>query len=202
MFKNINMEIKDIIMTAAVILGPIFAVQAQKLVESFREKRERRLKIFMTLMATRAERLHREHVQSLNMIDIEFYGRMIPFIKTRYQTKKEQAVTHSWKSYNNHLSQQNEYGSLENWGKKNDELFVQLLYSMAQALNYDYDKVQLQRDCYRPKAHGDYEQSQLRVLSGIENIVNGKSPLPTFVTNFNDSQTKNEGSESAEEIKS
>lgn len=49
-------------------------------------------------MSTRSQRLHRDHVQALNMIDIEFYGRKIPLIKTRYQTSREQAVTHAWKA--------------------------------------------------------------------------------------------------------
>lgn len=118
MFEPINMETKDIIMTAAVIVGPILAVQAQKLVESFSDKRERRMRIFRTLMSTRAERLHREHVQSLNMIDIEFYGRVIPVLRIKYQTKKEQAVTHAWKIYNNHLHRQSEYESVQQWRKK------------------------------------------------------------------------------------
>ncbi|XDF80096.1 DUF6680 family protein [Aliivibrio fischeri] len=197
MFESINMDNKDIIMTAAVVLGPILAVQAQKLVESLSEKRERRMRIFRTLMSTRAERLHKEHVQSLNMIDIEFYGRVLPIIRTKYQTKKEQAVTHAWKMYNSHLNRQSEYDSLEPWFKKNDELFVELIYAMSQCLSYDYDKVQLERDCYRPKAHGDYEQSQLNVLTGIEKVVSGERPLPMYVVNLPPLQ----GNESVDEKK-
>lgn len=184
MFESINMDTKDIIMTVAVIVGPILAVQAQKLVESFSDKRERRMRIFRTLMSTRAERVHREHVQSLNMIDIEFYGRVIPVLRMKYQTKKEQAVTHAWKMYNNHLNRQSEYESLEQWHKKSDELFVELIYAMSQCLSYDYDKVQLERDCYRPKAHGDYEQSQLNILTGFEKVVSGERPLPMYVVNL------------------
>ncbi|HIF5816152.1 TPA: DUF6680 family protein [Vibrio parahaemolyticus] len=184
MFDSLNMDSKDIIMTIAVILGPILAVQAQKFVESLKDKRERRMRIFRTLMSTRAERLNREHVQSLNMIDIEFYGRVLPFIRTKYQTKKEQAVTHAWKMYNSHLNRQTEYDSLEPWFKKSDELFVELIYAMSQCLSYDYDKVQLERDCYRPKAHGDHEQSQLNILSGFEKVVSGERPLPMYVVNL------------------
>lgn len=120
MFEKINMESKDIIMTMAIILGPILAIQAQKTIEVFQETRKRRMELFRTLMSTRAERLNRNHVQALNMIDIEFYGRLLPFIRTRYQTKKEQAVTHAWKSYNSHLNQKDEYDSLDQWGKKGD----------------------------------------------------------------------------------
>ena len=62
MFESLNMDFKDWIMTASIIMGPILAVQAQRIVEIFREKRLRRMNIFKTLMSTRAERLHRDHV--------------------------------------------------------------------------------------------------------------------------------------------
>jgi len=187
------MESKDIIMTLAVILGPILAVQAQKFLEGFQEKSKRRHALFRTLMSTRAERLHRNHVEALNMIDIEFYGRLLPFIRTRYQTKKEQAVTHAWKCYNSHLNQKDDYESLDLWLKKCDELFTEMLYAMSQALNYDYDKVQLQRDCYRPVAHGDLENTQLAILSGLNEVINKGRPLPMFVVNFPVQENQKEG---------
>jgi len=180
----INMDSKDLIMTIAVVIGPIFAVQTQKIIEAIREKRTRRMSLFQTLMSTRAERLNREHVKALNMIDIEFYGRMLPFILTRYQTSHEQAVTHAWKIYNSHLNQKDEYDSLDLWGKKSDELFTNMLYAIAQCLNYDYDKVQLQRDCYRPIAHGYLENTQLAILDGLDQVVNKGRPLPMYVVNL------------------
>lgn len=62
MFENLNMVGKDWITIAAVVAGRILAVQAQKCVEALRERKQRRLKIFKTLMSTRAVRLDREHV--------------------------------------------------------------------------------------------------------------------------------------------
>ncbi|HHQ4539790.1 TPA: DUF6680 family protein [Aeromonas veronii] len=178
------MPLKDIIMTVAVILGPILAVQAQKYIERIQDKRNRRMNLFKTLMSTRAERLNRDHVQALNMIDIEFYGRLLPLIKTRYQTKTEQAVTHAWKIYNNHLNHKDDYESLDQWIKKGDELFTNMLYAITQSLNYDYDKVQLQRDCYRPIANGNIENTQLAILDGLDQLVNKGRPLPMYVVNL------------------
>ncbi|KJM44722.1 hypothetical protein SS30_22025 [Enterobacter roggenkampii] len=177
------MESKDIIMTAAVIIGPVLAVQIQKTLEQFRERKQSRLSIFRTLMSTRAQRLHREHVQALNMIDIEFYGRKIPIIKIRYQTKKEQTVTHAWKSYNSHLNKIQDYPDINIWISKSDDLFTDLLYALSQAMSYDFDKVQLQRDCYRPIAHGDLETTQANILKGLEKVFSGDTALPMFITN-------------------
>ncbi|WP_312268369.1 DUF6680 family protein [Pseudescherichia sp.] len=189
-----GMENKDIIMTAAVIIGPILSVQIQKTLEQFRDKKQNRLHIFRTLMSTRSQRLHRDHVQALNMIDIEFYGRKIPLIKTKYQTNKEQAVTHAWKSYNDHLNKGKEYPDINIWVSKSDDLFTELLYTISQAMNYDFDKVQLQRDCYRPVAHGDLETTQANILKGLEDILKGKTSLPMTITNipFNDTSAATE----------
>lgn len=59
-----------------------------------------------------------------------------------------------------------------------------MLYVITQALNYDYDKVQLQRDCYRPIVHGNIENTQLAILSGLDQVVNNGRPLPMYVVNF------------------
>lgn len=190
-----GMENKDIIMTAAVIIGPILAVQIQKSLEQFRERKQNRLNIFRTLMSTRAQRLHRDHVQALNMIDIEFYGRKIPLIRTKYQTSKEQAVTHAWKNYNNHLNKAKEYPDINIWISKSDDLFTELLYTISQAMKYDFDKVQLQRDCYRPIAHGDLEMTQANILKGLEDVLSGKTALPMNITNIPFNKNNQEGNE-------
>lgn len=78
------MTIADILMILAVITGPILAVQVQKLIESWRSKRERKFIIFRVLMATRGTPVSPQHVEALNLIDIEFSGN---------NTKKDQYVT-------------------------------------------------------------------------------------------------------------
>ncbi|RDL16144.1 DUF6680 family protein [Serratia fonticola] len=182
--RILELDFKDVVMTCAVILGPILAVQIQKYLEQFRDKKQRRLNIFRTLMSTRAERISKEHVQALNMIDIEFYGQLLPIIRIRYQNKLEQSVTHAWKSYNSHLDKCSEYKDTNIWIAKGDDLFTDLLYALSQSMNYDFDKVQLQRDCYRPVAHGNIEMTQMRILLGIEKILTGDGSLPMHITSF------------------
>lgn len=194
-----GMEYKDFVMTAAVIIGPVLAVQAQKIIEQFRERKQSRLNIFKTLMATRAQKLHREHVQALNMIDIEFYGRKIPCLKIRYQTKKEQAITHAWKGYNSHLNKIHDFPDINIWTSKSDDLFTDLLYALSQAMNYDFDKVQLQRDCYRPIAHGNLETTQANILKGLEKIFSGENSLPMHITNIPEKKSYDSGVSSQEE---
>ena len=87
------MDAYYVISIAAIILGPILAVQAQKYIELRRDIRSRKLQIFRTLMATRATTLAPLHVEALNLIDIEFDAKK----------KKDKRVVDAWKLYLDHL---------------------------------------------------------------------------------------------------
>ena len=175
-----GLEVKDWVTVFAVLVGPILAVQAQRIVELIKEKRERRMRIFRSLMSSRAERVSREHVQALNLIDIEFYGRM--HFGSRWQSPSEKAVTNTWKNYNAHLNDKS-FSSIEAWSKHGDGLFTKMLYEMSQALGYDFDEVQLKRDCYKPEAHVNLENSQLAVLDGLAKALNNQKSLSVSVVN-------------------
>ncbi|HCT85424.1 MAG TPA: hypothetical protein DF296_09515 [Candidatus Margulisbacteria bacterium] len=175
-----GMELEEWITISAIIIGPILAVQAEKLLEFIRDKKTKRLRLFHTLMATRATRLSNEHVAALNMIDIEFYGRKI--LGVRFQTPKEKSITNAWKNYNDHLNIKYLPEQYPVWFERNEQLFTTLLYKMSLALGYDFDEVQLKRDCYRPIAHGDLEEDQYRLRKALLEIMDGRRPL--LVTQF------------------
>ncbi|WP_370546498.1 DUF6680 family protein [Edwardsiella tarda] len=184
-----GLNAKDTIMTIAVILGPVLAVQAQKILEIGREKKQRRLFIFKTLMSTRATRLSVEHVQALNLIDIEFYGRLIPLLKIRHQTKLEQEVTHAWHAYIDHLNEigmKNMHGDqdISKFDGRIDELFTDMLYAISKALNYDFDKVQLRRGCYRPQGHQSNEVMAQSIMSNALKVLSGHQAVRMSVDNL------------------
>ena len=174
------MQNNEIIMVIAILVGPILAVQAQKYLDSLRESRNRKLNVFHTLMSTRATRLSIEHVGALNMIDIEFYGRKI--FGKRFQSEGEKKVTNAWKVYNDHLNNRADEARIEAWVDRSDDLFTSLLYAMSQYLGYDFDEVQLRRDCYRPIAHGDIELEQQKLRQGFVEVLEGRKSFPMAVT--------------------
>ncbi|MDY6904220.1 MAG: DUF6680 family protein [Thermodesulfobacteriota bacterium] len=173
-FQNLSAE--SWVMVGAIIVGPILSIQIQKLLEKERDKKERRLQIFKTLMSTRADRLYIEHVRALNMIDIEFYGRKILNIK--FQLPKEKSVTTAWNKYKDHLIRNS--SETPNWKEVGDEYFTKLLYAMAQALGYDFDEVHLKRDIYKPSYHMQVQVKQHEVLSGLADILSNKRPFPVL----------------------
>ena len=66
------MTISDGLMIIAILIAPFLAVFAQRQIDLWREQRQRKLWVFKTLMATRGRTLSPEHVQALNMIELEF----------------------------------------------------------------------------------------------------------------------------------
>lgn len=66
------MTLTDVLMIAATAFSPLIAVQVTRHLDDRNEERDRKLKVFKTLMSTRAYNLAPAHVQALNTIDLEF----------------------------------------------------------------------------------------------------------------------------------
>jgi hypothetical protein len=144
-------------------LGPIFAVQAQKWLEAGREKKARKLATFRTLMATRAALLSPAHVEALNAVPIDFYGR-----------KK---VMDAWETYFKHLNS----GPInEVWGQKRSDLFIDLLTAIGNEVGYSFNAAQMQ-NIYFPIAHGARGDDAEAIQIGMAAIMRGKASFPIEV---------------------
>jgi hypothetical protein len=168
------MSITDGFMVVAVILGPILAVQAQKWVEALKQKKERKLWVFKTLMATRAAVVSPRHVEALNVIDLEFSEKK----------RREKNVLEAWKIYLSHLNDvPRDYADptyqskKEVWDAKRKECLVNLLHVMSQAVGYSFDKVQVEKGIYVPQAQADLEMELFLLRRGTLDVLYGKRPL-------------------------
>ena len=161
-------------MIVGILLAPVVAVQVQKWLENFREDRARKLWIFKTLMATRAATVSPEHVQALNMIDLEFRG-------TRYRP-----VTAAWKTYLDHLSSypKDDEKRQPVWGERRVDLLTNLLLAMGRALGYEFDDVHVKKGIYAPEAHGRLEDENMFIRRGLLELLYGKTELKMNVTSF------------------
>ncbi|HTQ35441.1 MAG TPA: DUF6680 family protein [Steroidobacteraceae bacterium] len=166
----------------ATLLGPILAVQAQKAIEHARERRGRKSYVFHQLMATRAARVSAEHVQGLNSIDLAFYGRKILGVHRR--SKGEEAALAAWKEYHDHLSTPAEPDTQRIWNVRSEELFINLLATMAADVGYVFDRVELKKGAYSPIAHGQIEDEQTKIRHGVLSVLSGETPLKMEVTSF------------------
>jgi hypothetical protein len=159
------MTIANVLTVVSMFLAPLFALQVSRALDRRRERRDRRLSVFRTLMATRARKVCQEHVEALNVIDVEFGER----------TSHERAVLDAWKLYLDHLNRP--AGADEAWGEKREELFIDLLYKMAVSLGYDFDKVHIRNQSYLPRAHGELESDQMAIRKGVLSLLQGQSAL-------------------------
>lgn len=176
------MELTNTLIITATLLGPILAVQAQKAVERIRERRQRKLWVFHTLMATRAARLNAEHVQALNMIDLTFYGHRVLGIHRR--SRREQTVLNSWREYLDRLETSFDDEHATNWRARGEELFINLLNAIAVDVDFTFDRVQLKKHIYSPVAHGRREEEQEKLRRLAIEVLSGASPLSMNVSSL------------------
>ena len=201
-----SFTISDGLMICAVILAPLIAVQVDKYLERKRNKKERKLGVFKTLMATRGRGLDPRHVEALNMIDLEFEG--------------NKSVTDAWKAYLDHLvnipkypttegrneEQQNSdktlYDSqMSTWGNQKEDYLADLLYNMGSSLKYDFDKTHIKRSIYSPRGHADIENEQQFLRKALIELLMGRLTLPVeIVTNpLSDEDLKSQKEEKIEQ---
>lgn len=156
----------------AIILGPIFAIQVEKLLERRRDDKQRRLRVFKTLMVTRASVLSPNHVEALNSIDIEFNS----------NDKNDKDVRDSWKAYLDQLSHFPKENATEDdqkrWKEKTDELLTDLLYVMAVAVKYNFDKTYIKRTAYTPVRYSDMEMEQDFIRRSMVKLFLGQTTFP------------------------
>ncbi len=169
------MTIADWLMILAVLLGPIIAVQLTRFLDGKKEMRDRKMEVFKTLMATRAYAVSWDHVVALNRIDLEF----------KNDNKKEKAVIEAWKAYRDLLGVKGM--SSEQWNIKRVDFLVELLYNMAQVLDYEFDKTHIKNSSYSPVAYENVDEEQRLLRLGLIDVLNGKRPLPMTIINKNQS---------------
>ena len=163
------MEFKDWAVVFATCLSPLIAIQVSQYLNEKKHKRNERLHVFKTLLATRATTLDPRHIESLNMIDVVFHG----------NSKGEIEVRRQWKQYLDHLAD-NAYPK-ESWVVRRIELLVELLNSMAVLLDFNFDKTHIKNQVYLPTHYGDIDNDQNIIRRSLVNILSGKIPL--WVTN-------------------
>ena len=170
------MDLSNWLTILAIILAPLVAIQISRWLSLIGEQKKRRLEIFRTLMTTRGFRISVDHVNALNLIDIDF------------NRKKDEKIVEKWKLYHDHLNDTS-YDSdrIDEWIRKGDDFLINLLYEMSQVLGYKYSEVVIKRGCYIPRKYGDDEIQSMEFRSLVLEILKGDKNLPvTLVGNATD----------------
>lgn len=163
---------KDWLVVIATLLSPLIAVQVTKWLERRTQARDEQVRIFKTLMTTRAANLDPRHVESLNVIDVVFHS----------DDKKQVEIRRLWKQYLDHLNDR--LYPRETWAVKRVELLVELLHAMAAYLGFDFDKTHIKNQAYFPEGYGDLENDQIANRKALREILTGQRSLSMWVANF------------------
>jgi hypothetical protein len=151
----------------ATFLGPIFAVSITLWRDDRKDTRNRRMFVFRNLMATRRMPISQEHVNALNLIEVEFYK--CPSVEAR------------WRDYKNHL-----YTGPEDdeWRKKKEKLLANLLFEIGKVLDFQIPALEIFEGGYAP---GGWEYRDARagaVLEYILAMAKNTASLPMKVVEF------------------
>ena len=84
----------SVLTVISILLAPVIALQVSVRLAQKREIKNRRLDVFRSLMALRANQSNELYVNALNRIDVEFYSK----------DKKSKAVVEQWKLLLGHLN--------------------------------------------------------------------------------------------------
>lgn len=182
-----DMGLNEWLLIGGALVGPVLAVQAQKVVEALSEGKQLRERVFHTLMGTRQTRLSSEHVGALNSIDLAFYEVGVgPF---KRQPSRFKAVRSAWADYRAGLTRRpgearDDPQEDAAFQARAEELFVNLMEKMAAALGYRFDRNELQTSSYSPEAHGYLEQQQAALRVGLLSVLAGQRAISMDVKTF------------------
>jgi hypothetical protein len=151
----------------AIIVGPILAIQVDKILQARRDKRDDKEHVFNELMLTRGQRVSQRHSEALNGVLVEF-SEKIP---------KEKPVIEAWQLYLNHLNQIVSPADYNVWQSRSDSLFVDLIYEMAKSLGRDFPKARIQKDWYVPRYLGELENDNNQLRKALVAVFSGEKRL-------------------------
>jgi hypothetical protein len=131
------MSRKDWLNLGVALLGPLAAVILTLVLtpqwEHQKERRERQLSLFRTLMTTRTASVRQS--EALNVIDMDFDG----------PEPAEGDVRNAWHEY---LASLRETGTPETVVRRREDRYIDLLYAMTKALGYHIERPALHTQFY------------------------------------------------------
>lgn len=159
----------DVVTIFALFLGPMFAVFMTRWLDDRRFKQSRRLEIFKTLMRTRQIRLSADHVNALNLIEVDFHNCGPVLI--------------AWKEYRKNL-----FGSVlpvtatadeqQNFLQIRNTLLAKLLDAMAKALKIEIEQLDIFEGGYYPVGWQQSEATQQGIHQYLLEVLSGTRALP------------------------
>ena len=159
----------DWITVAAIIVGPVLALFAQRVLDRFREAEKQRMKLYYTLMSTRNNLYSPAHLEALNSIDFVF--------------KKDQKIRNAWKAVIDQAwikVDESDEPAVFAWNERLVDLRVELYRIMGVKMRYTFTPDYIKRGIYSPKLVGQVEEDWHSVRRGLVQVL-AKGDIPVRV---------------------
>lgn len=158
---------------AATGLGPIIAILITLWRGAVTSKYHRRLHVFRTLMATRKIGISPDHVNALNLVEVDFY--------------ECRTVEAAWSEYKNHL---NDISKPEDdiWREKKEKLLAKLLFEIALVLGFKLPAIDIFKGGYAPSGWAHRDMRYTGMLEYIYELSQGKKAVPIWLTGITQQQ--------------
>jgi uncharacterized protein DUF6680 len=143
----------DWVTVFAVVIGPVLALFAQRVLDLIREKKNRRVELYLTIMSLRATWLHPDSLRALNSID------------TIFSKKREQKIRDAWAELLRHTSSHKGTSDEEArvWNERLLDLRVDLYQLIGNAVKYRQTVAYIKNSIYAPQYHVDAELEQIQI---------------------------------------
>jgi hypothetical protein len=152
---------------AATGLGPIIAILITLWRGAVTSKYHRRLHVFRTLMATRKIGISTDHVNALNLVEVDFY--------------KCHKVEATWSQYKDHLNDTSKPED-EIWREKKEKLLAMLLFEIAAVLGFKLPAIEIFKGGYAPIAWAYRDMRYTAAFEYIYDLSQGKKIVPIWIT--------------------
>jgi hypothetical protein len=157
------------------VVGSLATLILNHFYMQWKDRKEKRERIFRTLMSTRGFRAFPVHVEALCAVEVEWSG------------KSDTKVHSAWKAYNCHLNKQNvppDDKDPQNVAWRNDleNLFAELIVAIAESVGKPLDKTDVTRGAYGPRVWWEQEQEESFLRKSLISIINNGKALTVPVS--------------------
>lgn len=176
---------------AAILMGPVLAVLVTRIVDYRRERRNRRMDVFRTLMRTRRTNLDQDHVGALNLVEIEFYGKkeVINNLRELFRhfgaqharAEHERTDVQGISNIEMNRRDDNYYQRL---GRERNTLLSRLLHSIAKSLGLQIEQLEIFEGGYTPVGWAHLEDDQAIVRRWAVDLATGRRAVPVAVFDY------------------
>ena len=162
----------DWITVAAIVLGPVFALFAQRALDLLREKKKRRVALYETAMAYRGMWLHPDSIRALNSIDAIFDRPSDSKVRNAWVAVLDQART---------PIPENDNDGQKEWNNRLLDRRIDLYQLLGAAVGYDHTIDCIKNQCYTPRYYENVEIEQMLIRQGLVKIITDRGLKVTVI---------------------